>query len=53
MRTYPCRYCGGPIIFRTLPERTSETVLLPKPHVRGRVIPIHLDGGCQLRLGLN
>jgi hypothetical protein len=52
MKTYSCRYCGGQIIFRTL-RSVTENVLLPKPHVRGRVIPIHIDGGCQLRLGLN
>lgn len=46
-QSYTCRYCGGPIIFRTLRVPvTSE----PKPHTSGRVVPIHLNGGCQLRL---
>jgi hypothetical protein len=51
MKTYTCRYCGGQIIFRTI--KGTESVFLPKPFVRGRVIPIHIDGGCQMRLGLN
>lgn len=50
MRTYPCRYCGGQIIFRTL--KATGTILLPQLTARGRVVPIHLDGGCQMRLPL-
>jgi hypothetical protein len=51
MRTYTCRFCGGQIIFRTL--KATETIQNPpRTAVKGRVVPIHIDGGCQMRLSL-
>jgi hypothetical protein len=47
MKTYPCRFCGNPIIFRTLgsvDESKDQPVARTKS---GRlIVAIHINGKC-------
>jgi hypothetical protein len=41
MKTYACRKCGHPLIFRMSAKRKDGTVVY-----YGKPIPIHVNGSC-------
>jgi len=50
VRTYPCRDCGNPIIFRTVGPRREDGSEVPSTEVpaipsRRRRVAIHVEGG--------